>query len=114
MQAFLFDEFDAQVGISTIRNILERSRWLRKAVTARAAERSSALRNAWISIQKSWTAEQLVFLDESAANERTGDRKYGWSPEGTICGVARPLKRSERWSILPALTVNGYLSYLIL
>ena len=58
-------------------------------------------------------AEQLVFLDESAANERTGDRKYGWSPEGTICGVDRVLKRSERWSILPALAVDGYLSYLI-
>ena len=58
-------------------------------------------------------AEQLVFLDESAANERTGDRKYGWSLEGTICGVSRVLKRSERWSILPALAVDGYLSYLI-
>ena len=55
-----------------------------------------------------------MFLDESAVNERTSNRKYGWSPEGTICGVARPLKRLKKWSILPALTVNGYLSYLIL
>ena len=39
--------------------------------------------------------------------------KYGWSPEGTICGVSRPLKRSERWSLLPALTVNEYLGYII-
>ena len=54
-----------------------------------------------------------MFLDESAANERTSDRKYGWSPEGTVCGVARVLKRLERWSILPALVVDGYLSYLI-
>jgi transposase len=58
-------------------------------------------------------AEQLVFLNESAANKRTGDRKYGWSLEGTICGVERVLKRLERWSILPALAVDGYLSYLI-
>jgi len=54
-----------------------------------------------------------VFLNELAANERTGDRKYGWSPKGTDCGVARPLKRSERWSLLPALLVDGYLSYII-
>jgi hypothetical protein len=34
-------------------------------------------------------------------------------PIGTTCVVARPLKRLERWSILLALTVDGYLSYLI-
>ena len=78
-----------------------------------AAQRSAPLHNAWIGIQKSWVAEQLVFLDESAANERTGDRKYGWSPEGTIYSVAHMLKRSERWSILPVLAVDGYLSYFI-
>ena len=60
-----------------------------------------------------WTADQLVFLDESASNERTGDRKFGWAPTGRECEVSRPFKRSERWSILPALLVNGYLSYLI-
>jgi len=27
-----------------------------------------------------YDANQLVFLDESAANERTADRKYGWAP----------------------------------
>jgi hypothetical protein len=113
MQTFLFDEFDAQVSITTICRALERARWSRKAVRAQAAERSTPLRNAWIGIQKSWMAEQLVFLDESAANERTGDRKYGWSPTGTVCGVSRLLKRSERWSLLPALTVDGYLNYLI-
>jgi hypothetical protein len=47
-------------------------------------------------IQKNWTADQLIFLDESAANERTGDRKYGWSPIRTTYAVARPLKRLER------------------
>jgi len=113
MQDFLYDEFDVQVSITTVHSTLERARWSRKAVKARAAERSAPLRNAWIGIQKSWTADQLIFLDESAANERTGDRKYGWSPIGADCGVARSYKRLERWSVLLALTVDGYLSYLI-
>ena len=51
-------------------------------------------------------ADQLIFLDESALNKRTSDRKYGWAPIGSGYGVARPLKRSERWSVLPALTVD--------
>jgi transposase len=114
MQDFLFDEFDAQVSISTVHKTLERARWSRKVVRARAAQRNETLRNAWVGIQKSCVADQLIFLNESASNERTGDRKYGWAPIGSGCGVARPLKRSERWSVLPALTVDGYLSYLIL
>jgi transposase len=114
MQDFLYDEFELQVSITTVHSALERARWSRKAVRARAAERNAPLRNAWIGIQKSWTADQLIFLDESAANERTGDRKYAWSPIGTTCGVARPIKKSEKWSLLPALTIDGYLSYFII
>jgi transposase len=52
-------------------------------------------------------------LDESAANERTGDRKYGWSPIGVECGQFTSIKRSERWSVLPALDVEGYFAWLI-
>jgi len=27
-----------------------------------------------------WKSEQMVFVDESAVNERTADRKWGWAP----------------------------------
>jgi hypothetical protein len=77
MQDFLFDEFDLQVSVATISCALLRARWSRKAVKARAAERNRELRNMWIGRQAAWTASQLVFLDESACNERTGDRKFG-------------------------------------
>jgi transposase len=30
-----------------------------------------------------------------------------------ICSQSRPIQRSERWSILPALTIDGYLDYII-
>jgi transposase len=113
MQDFLFDEFDLQVSEATVSRTLLRARWSRKAVKARAAERSRELRNFWIGRQVTWRASQLVFLDESACNERTGDRKFGWAPIGRGCEVSRSVKRSERWSVLPALSVDGYLSYII-
>jgi hypothetical protein len=47
------------------------------------------------------------------SNERTGDRKYGWAPVGSACQVAHPFKRLERWILLPALTVDGYLDYIV-
>ena len=41
------------------------------------------------------------------------DRKYGWAPLGEMPGTMLELKRSERWSILPALTVKGYIDWTI-
>ena len=59
------------------------------------------------------TDDQLVFIDESASNERTGDQRYGWSPIGIACRVSRPLKRSEWWSVLPVLCNKGYMDWMI-
>ena len=58
-----------------------------------------------------WRPEQLIYVDESACNERTSDRKYGWSPIGTRATVVGSYKRSERFSILPAYTCNGFLDW---
>jgi len=52
-----------------------------------------------------------MFLDESAANERTMDRKFGWSPIGSIAEVTEPLQRSLKWSILPLYTVDGFIAW---
>ena len=52
-----------------------------------------------------------MFCDEFACNERTGDRKYGWAPIGTIADSVETLKYSEKWSILPLYTVDGYIAW---
>jgi hypothetical protein len=56
-----------------------------------------------------WQQHQLVFLDESAASPRTGDRKRGWALIGLPCFDVQRLRREKRWSVLPALTMHGYL-----
>ena len=50
-------------------------------------------------------------MDESAANEHTAHSRYGWSPRGTACRVWYAGRRLRRWSILPALGLNGYIDY---
>jgi len=112
MQFFLFDEFEIECDLSTVYRALQRQRWSRKVVKARAAERSEILREQWRVTQRHYHADQLIFLDESAAHERTGDWKYGWGPLGGEVGVERSIKRSKRWSVLPAMTVNGYIEYI--
>jgi transposase len=69
------------------------------------------LRAVYQALVAEYPAQQLVFVDESAANERTKDRKSGWSPRGVPCRVKLPNGRSRRWSILPAIGINGYLEY---
>jgi DDE superfamily endonuclease len=76
-----------------------------------AAQRSPELRMAWMRKLADWKADQLVFIDESAANERTSDRKYGWAPIGKTPTESRPFNRSEKWSILPAYTIDGFITW---
>lgn len=97
----------------TISRALRRKRWSRKVATKYAQERSIPLRLLWRARQKTWDIDQLVCVDESACNERTGDRKYGWSLANVAALARYPVRRSERWSILPALTHEGYMAYRI-
>ena len=76
-----------------------------------AAQRNSELRDDWIRKLAGYTANQLIFVDESAANERIGDRKYGWAPIGVTPVEYRSFQGSERWSILPAYTVDGFITW---
>jgi hypothetical protein len=77
----------------------------------RAAQQNEELRRQWINDMSEWNADQVLFLDESAANERTADRKYGWAPVGVTPHESRPFKRSERWSLLPAYTIDGFITW---
>ena len=89
-------------------------KWSRKITTKRAAEQSDALYRVFRArVQLNYVAEQIVPIYESASNERTGDRKYGWSPIGRSVKLEYSMKRSERWSLLPAMAVGGYLTHRI-
>ncbi|KAK9235219.1 hypothetical protein V1525DRAFT_390669 [Lipomyces kononenkoae] len=66
-----------------------------------AAERSQALRDDWLLRLSDWTAEQLMFVDQSAANEKTGHRKYGWAPVGVIPDETESFTAFIRDEVLP-------------
>lgn len=73
MAFFLWDEFELAVNTSTICRALKRVKWSRKKIRKIARQRSQDLRTHWqITKLPRWRADQLVFLDESAACERTG------------------------------------------
>ena len=72
------------------------------------------LRQQYMEKLAGWRANQLIFVDKSAANERASNRKFGWAPKGITPHEYRLFKRSERWSILPAYTVDGFITWEVL
>ena len=112
MMGFLFDEYCVTASQWTVYRALKKLRWSRKVATKRAKEQSEPLRRTFRArVGHLYQADQIVAIDESACNERTGDRKYGWSAINTPVELVYSMKRSERWSLLPAMTVDGYLAF---
>jgi len=52
----------------------------------------------------------FVALDESAVDDKTGQRGFGWSTVGTQCVRRMSFLRGVRYSILPALTMDGVIA----
>lgn len=76
-----------------------------------ASERDDAHRMEWIlNITMNYTADQLVFLDESSKDERVVLRRYGRAPSGRDAIHHVSLDRGIRYSVLPALSLDGYMA----
>jgi len=57
-----------------------------------------------------YQAEQLIFLDESAKDERTLSRSYGYSFINQVISHKVVFLRGVRYTILPALTLDGFIA----
>jgi DDE superfamily endonuclease len=54
-----------------------------------------------------YTSEQLIFIDESSKDERTQVRRFGWAPYNKRAKRTAAYIRGKRYTILPALSING-------
>lgn len=83
----------------------------RKIMRRQAAERDHALRTAWLhNVLNTYTAEQMVVVDETSKDGKTLIRKYGRATRGHDPVYTVSLNRGIRYSALPALTVKGYIA----
>src|SRR4030095_6772580 len=60
-----------------------------------------------------WSFEQLMYIDETAANELTIHRRYGWSPKGSPARQIASAKRTKKWSILSLYIYDGFVDWII-
>jgi transposase len=74
---FLVTEYGISVHQATISRVLKKLKHTYKRIERLFPEASNVQRAQFRSKMAEYKANQIVFLDESAANERTGDRRMG-------------------------------------
>lgn len=93
--------------------MLKKEKISKKSLRILAKERSQDQRDDFVLKVSQYHHTQLIYIDESASNKHTVHRKKGWSLFGIKPTFSRPLKRQERYSILPAYYSDGILCYII-
>ena len=102
---------DIQISTTALHDNLRQLGLTRKIIRRAAAERDHELRANWMyDILSTYSAEQMVIIDESSKDGRTLMRKYGRAASGDDPVLTVSLDRGMRYSILPALTLDGYIA----
>jgi transposase len=96
-----------EVSIATLSQTLRRMAYSYKRVSRAALERNEDLRAIWIAEYGDIPREFFVWLDESSIDDSTNHRHNGWALTGLACVSREMFLRGHRYSILPALTVDG-------
>ena len=111
IQQKLYNICSVDISLSTLSRSLRGLDLTQKMVTKMSAERDDGLRAIWEGMMAQYTNPELfVAVDESAVDDRTGQRTQGWSKIGTQCVRRMSFLRGICYSILPALTVNGIIA----
>ncbi|ORY36655.1 hypothetical protein BCR33DRAFT_644715, partial [Rhizoclosmatium globosum] len=79
-----------------------------------AAERNELERAQFLQFISQFPREYLVFFDEAAWNEKSLQRRFGYSPTGRRAVISAPFVRGVRFSIIAAICVShGFLDFAV-
>lgn len=84
LQYYILSTYQLWVSESTISYTIKEVAFTRKVKQRIAAQRNEIKHGRWYMNLKRWSPKMLVFVDESAANKRTLDRRYSWPPQGKV------------------------------
>ncbi|CAJ0631680.1 17689_t:CDS:2 [Entrophospora sp. SA101] len=100
-----------EVSVATLCHSLKYCGITRKKITKAAKERNELVRGFFIlTIGSYYSPEQLIFLDESSKDERSISCSYGYSFRNQPINQKVVFIRGKRFTILPALTLEGYIA----
>ena len=110
LQEQLFAARDKDVSLATLSRVIRRLAVTHKRVSKTAAERNELLRATWQAEYSDIPAEYFVWLDESSVDDKTNQRNHGWAQLGRACVRRATFIRGQRYSVLPALTADGFIA----
>ena len=98
------------VSQSTVSRYLNKMNWSRRTLSPFSIDRNEDLRQSYRVRMSQYTQEDLVFLDESIFNEKSGWWHKAYGPVGHESRYTQDIQRGSTWAILPAYTsTHGYL-----
>jgi transposase len=107
MADFLYRNFRRTISERSISRTLRSIGWTRKTIRRIAQQRDADLRDHYLHRIAQYKSYQLIFVDESGCDRRTGYRRWGWSPKGSSPVQVTKFGRGKRWHILPAYAQDG-------
>jgi transposase len=111
LQKRLYDSRNLDISLATISRAQRSAQYSRKYITKASAERDAELRSVWeIAMAEYTNPDVFIFLDESAVDNKTVHRSHGWSQVGRPCVRRMTFLRGKRYSVLPALTMDGIIA----
>ena len=111
--AWLALEHDIVISTSTLSRNLTEAGLTRKILHKLAAERDEARRRDFrqlIHDNFQGDGSEFIFIDETSKDERTWARRYGRSMAGQHAGLADVFICGDRYSLVAAMSVDGYLA----
>jgi len=101
---------DVEVSLATLSCTLARLAVTHKHIAKEASERNELLRATWQAVMGQYEPQQIVCVDEAGVDDHTNVRKSGWAPLGQACVRRTSFLRGQKYSILPALSLDGILT----
>jgi transposase len=110
MQMYLVEERNVNITVSSISRLLKKNGWTKKKLYLASINRNEELREQYKHRMAAYHQDDLIFIDESIFNEKTGWRTKAWGPIGEPARYQSSISRGNTWSILPAMSRYGYLN----
>jgi transposase len=110
MAYWLEQERCVKIDRSNISKMLQRRKWNRKEIRRISMTQNEELREAFQRDMSQFQDSDLVFLDESIFNEKTGWRHRAYAPVGQQAQYVHNMTRGETYSIIATTVLDGWLS----
>jgi transposase len=107
LQQLLLHNRLVSVHFTTIHRTFEKMGFSTKMLRKIAAERSDIVRADFLLRMGDYETEQLMFIDETAKDEKNITRRQGRSLIGTRSTAPSVFVRGTQFTLLPMLTVEG-------